>query len=159
MLFHVSTDAENPQQVAEVLAKMMGGKATPFPPVAEGSWVAHAGDDRNTLVEVYPRGTRLHQSPDGAVGLPGTPDPHGPIHFALGTQMSEVEIHALAMENGWPVETHSRGGKFRVIEVWIEGTRLAELLTPEMQQEYLETVRLDRWEAMLAEGAPMAAAA
>lgn len=152
MLFHLSIDAENPRLVAQVLARLMGGKATPFPAVTDGSWVAHGGDDRNTLIEVYPRGTLLVEGPDGAVGLPGPSMRRSATHFALATQMSEDEVHAIARWEEWPVETHVRGnGAFRVIELWLEGTRLAEILTPDMQREYLESVRLDRWEAMLGE--------
>ena len=56
MIFHVSIDADDPRHVAEVLAELWGGRAVPFPPVLKGSWVALAGDDRNTTVEIYPRG-------------------------------------------------------------------------------------------------------
>ncbi len=149
MLLHLSTDADDPRRVATVLAELMGGKATPFPPVADGSWVAHGGDDRKTLIEVYPHGTLLVEGPDGVVGLPGPSRRRSAVHFALATQLTEDEVHAIAQREGWPVETHSRGGKFRVIEVWLEDSRLVEILTPEMQQEYLDSVRLDRWEAML----------
>jgi hypothetical protein len=158
MLFHLSIDAENPRNVAQVLARLMGGKATPFPPVAAGSWVAHGADARNTLVEVYPRGTLLVEGPDGVVGLPGPSMRRSAVHFALATELSEEEVHAIARWEEWPVETHSRGGKFRVIEVWLEGTRLCEILTPEMQQEYLESVRLDRWERLLDEMGALEAA-
>jgi len=54
MLFHVSIDAENPKRVAEVIAELWGGVATPFPQVIVGSWVALAGDARNTMVEIHP---------------------------------------------------------------------------------------------------------
>jgi len=156
MLFHLSTDAKDPRAVATVLAELMGGTATPFPPVAEGSWVAHAGDARNTLVEVYPRGTRLHPSAEGAVGLPETTPDRSPVHFALATHRDEAEVHAIAARAGWPSQTHSRKGLFHVIEVWIEGTRLVEILTPPMQRDYLESTRLDRWLALLqAAGAAM----
>ncbi len=150
MLFHVSIAADNPRHVAHVFAEIMGGRATPFPPVADGSWAAHAGDDRNTLVEVYPRGTLLFEGPDGVVGVPGGREQRSAVHFALATPHDEATIHALARREGWPCETFSRGGKFRVIELWVEGTQLAEILTPAMQAEYREGVRLDRWEAMLA---------
>ena len=159
MLFHLSTDARDPRHVAEILAEIMGGKATPFPPVADGSWVAHSGNAVNTLIEVYPEGTLLVEGPEGVVGLPGPTQRRSAVHFALGTHLSEAQIHAIAAREGWPVETHSRGGKFRVIEVWIEGARLAEILTEDMQQEYLDAVRLDRWEEMLATGPQMARAA
>lgn len=159
MLFHLSIDAENPRLVAQVLARLMGGKATPFPAVTDGAWVAHGGDDRNTLVEVYPRGTLLVEGPGGAVGLPGPSMRRSATHFALATGLTEDEVHAIARWEEWPVETHSRGqGAFRVIELWLEGTRLAEILTPEMQQEYLESVALDRWESMLEEAGLVEAA-
>lgn len=149
MLFHLSIAAANPRQVAHVLAEIMGGRATPFPPVGEGSWVAHAGDDRNTLVEVYPRGTLLFEGPDGAVGVPaGRREPRSAVHFALATPLDEAAIHAIGRREGWPCETYSRGGLFRVVELWVEGTQLVELLTPVMQAEYLEGARLDCWEAM-----------
>jgi hypothetical protein len=151
MLFHLSTDADDPQRVATILAELMGGKATPFPPVADGSWVAHGADDRNTLIEVYPHGTLLVEGPEGVVGLPGPSRRRSAVHFALATRLTEAEVHAIAQREGWPVETRSRGGKFRVIEVWLEHSRLVEILTPDMQQAYLDSMSLDRWEALLAE--------
>ncbi len=44
-----------------------------------------------------------------------------------------------------------RGGKFGVIEVWVEGCQLVEVLTPAMQAEYLETVTIPNWQAMIKE--------
>jgi hypothetical protein len=149
MLFHLSIAAATLRHVAHVFAEIMGGRATPFPPVAEGSWVAHAGDDRNTLVEVYPRGTLLFEGPDGVVGVPGGREARSAVHFALATPLDEAAIHAIARREGWPAETHSRNGAFRVIELWVEGTQLAEILTPGMQAEYREGLTLNRWEAML----------
>ncbi len=48
MLFHVSIDADDPKHVAAVFAELWNGRAVPFPPVAEGSWMALAGDERIT---------------------------------------------------------------------------------------------------------------
>jgi len=66
MLFHLSIDADDPRNVANVIAELWGGHAFPFPPVLTGSWVAMAGDDRGTTVEVYPRGAELHEAPGDA---------------------------------------------------------------------------------------------
>jgi len=145
MLFHLSIDADNPKHVAEVFAEIWKGRATPFPPVAVGSWMALAGDDRNTLIEVYPRGTELVEVPGDAdaKGLDangldgGAPRPHSPTHFAIGTQLTGDEIFAIARREGWPAKYRKRGGAFGVIELWVEGWRMVEVLTPEMQQEYL----------------------
>ncbi|MCT2401695.1 hypothetical protein [Novosphingobium mangrovi (ex Huang et al. 2023)] len=153
MIFHVSIDARDPQHVATVLAELLGGRATPFPPVAEGSWVAHADDDRNTLVEVYPRGTQLVEAPGDAdfLGVPG----EGGLcasHFAMATRLSQADVFAIAAREGWPAKYRKRGGAFGVIELWIEGDRVVEVLTDVMQAEYLATMRLSAWEDMLAHG-------
>ncbi|KHK91862.1 hypothetical protein [Novosphingobium malaysiense] len=153
MLFHVSIDARDPQHVAMVLAELFGGRATPFPPVAEGSWLAHAGDDRNTLVEVYPRGTELVEAPGDAdaVGLPGDAGLSA-THFAMATPLDCAAVFAIAAREGWPAKYRKRGGVFGVIEVWIEGERMVEVLTADMQAEYLAAMRLEAWEAMLVYG-------
>lgn len=143
MLFHLSIDADDPQHVAEVFAEIWNGRAMPFPPVATGSWVAMAGDERNTLIEIYPRGTELVEMPGDAdaKGLPGPPQPHSATHMAIGTPRSMDQIMAVASREGWPAKYRKRGGTFGVIELWVEGWRMVEILTPEMQQEYLATRR------------------
>ncbi|WP_067734886.1 hypothetical protein [Novosphingobium naphthalenivorans] len=153
MIFHLSIDARDPQRVATVLAELLGGKATPFPPVAQGSWVAHAGDDRNTLVEVYPRGTELVEAPGDAdaVGVPGY-DRLSATHFAMATRLDQAAVFAIAMREGWPAKYRKRGGAFGVIEMWIESDRMLEVLTDEMQAEYLSTMTLANWEDMLVHG-------
>jgi hypothetical protein len=140
MLFHLSIDADNPKHVAEVFAEIWKGHAIPFPPVAVGSWMALAGDERNNLIEVYPRGTELVEVPGDAdaKGVDGdAPRPHSPTHLAIGTQLTEDQILAIAQREGWPAKYRKRGGVFGVIELWVEGWRMVEVLTPEMQQEYL----------------------
>lgn len=153
MLFHVSIDARDPRHVAHVLAELLGGRATPFPPVAEGSWLAHAGDERNTMVEVYPRGTQLIEAPGDADAL-GVPGEGGlsATHFAMATRRTRAEVFAIAMREGWPAKYRKRGGAFGVIELWLEGNRMVEVMTAAMQREYLETMRLEGWQGMLGQG-------
>jgi hypothetical protein len=141
MLFHVSIDARDPRHVASVLAELFGGEAFPFPPVGEGSWVAMAGDERNTTVEVYPFGTVLERAE-------GDADATGPVypaagrrgnatHFAMATPLSQEQVLAVAAREGWPAKYRKRGGLFGVIELWIDGDQMVEVLTEEMQAEYL----------------------
>ena len=153
MIFHVSIDARDPQRVAEVLAELLGGEATPFPPVADGSWVAHSGDERNTLVEVYPRGTQLIEAP-GKGDFLGVPGDGGltSTHFAMATSLGPAQVFLIAAREGWPAKYCKRGCAFGVIELWMEGNRVVEVLTPEMQAEYLAAVTLPNWKAMLAHG-------
>jgi hypothetical protein len=139
VIFHLSFDAENPRHVAEVIAELWGGRAIPFPPVMAGSWVAMAGDDRNTTVEIYPRGCELVEAEGDAdsYGAIGGNGPRSSTHFAMATAMSAEQVKAIGDREGWPVKYRKRGGVFGVLEFWVEGTRLIEVLTPEMQAEYL----------------------
>jgi len=52
MIFHISISADDPKRTATMLAALWRGEAFPFPMVAKGSWVAHAGDDRRPTIEV-----------------------------------------------------------------------------------------------------------
>jgi len=38
-----------------------------------------------------------------------------------------------------------------VIELWVEGCQLVELLTGEMQAEYIDAVRIENWQRMVAD--------
>jgi len=151
VLFHLSIDAHDPEHVAGVIAELWEGEAFPFPPVIEGSWIAMAGDARNTAVEVYPRGTELHMaegSGDG-YGLPGSGG-RSPTHFAMATNLTLEAVMAIAEREGWPAKYCKRGDIFGVIEVWVEGDRMVEILTPDMQAEYLATMTIDGWKAFMA---------
>ena len=158
MIFHLSIEADDPQRTAEVLAEIWGGKAMPFPPVGEESWMAFHGADNGTIVEVYPRGTAVHIGTDEAVGLAEPQRRQNATHFAMSTDLPIDRIYAIAAREGWPVRYCRRGGVFGVVELWIDGCNLVEVLTPEMQSEYLEFVTVPNWTAMLAESAPKLAA-
>ena len=139
MIFHLSIEADDPRHVAGIIAELWNGRAAPFPPVAEGSWMAIAGDERNTTVEVYPRGTelRLAEGDADSYGAPGSPKPFTATHMAIATPHDRETVFAIAAREGWPAKYRKRGGIFGVIEFWVEGSQLIEVLTPEMQREYL----------------------
>lgn len=149
MLFHLSIEADHPANVAEVLAEIWGGVAMPFPPVAEGSWMAFSGADNGTMIEVYPRGTRLTETDADAVGTAGEPQRGSATHFAMSTDLPIERVYEIAGREGWTAKYCKRGGKFGVIEVWIEGCQMIEVLTPEMQREYLDCVKVDNWRRLL----------
>jgi hypothetical protein len=159
MIFHLSIDADDPRHVAGVLAELLGGEAMPFPPVAVGSWMALADDERGSSVEVYPRGTQLVLA-DGdadAIGMSGGDSQYSATHFAMATNLSLEEVFAIAERENWPAKYRKRGGIFGVIEFWIEGRRMVEVLTADMQREYLAIATIGNWKAMLAQGAPATA--
>lgn len=164
MIFHVSIDADDPLHVAGVLAELWGGVAEPFPPVAEGSWMAMAGDDRNTAIEVYPRGTELVEAAGDAdaYGVAGSPDRRSATHLAIATALAPDAVFAIAARERWPAKYRKRGGVFGVVELWVEGCRMIEVLTPEMQAEYAGAMTIAGWRGLLAAagagaGAPAAA--
>jgi hypothetical protein len=151
MLFHISIAAERPKQAARLVAELWGGRAYPFPPVAQGSWIAMAGDERGSAIEVYPLGTELHEG-DGesmARALAGRPSRHGPVHVAIATQLDVDEVKGIAQRFGAPAKLCSRG-PFQVIEVWVEGCFMIEVLTPRMQAEYLASLNFAGYERFLA---------
>ena len=152
MIYHVSIDADEPRHVAEVLAELWGGRAVPFPPVIDGSWMAMAGDERNTTIEVYPRGTELVAAAGDAdsYGIIGAPDRRSATHIAIATTLDIDSVYAIARREGWPAKYRKRGGMFGVIEFWIEGSRMIEVLTSSMQDEYLGAMTVENWNGFLA---------
>ena len=160
MIFHISIEADEPARVAAAIARLWRGEAFPFPPVAEGSLIVLAGDDRNSAVEVYPRGAELHPVPgdaDAEARMSAAPRRHGAVHVAIASPLTADEVFALAAEEGWLAKYRKRGGAFGVIELWVENCLMVEVLTAEMQAEYLETMTPDGWRAALAAGPPLAA--
>jgi hypothetical protein len=142
MLFHMSISADDPEHVASVIAEFWGGRAMPFPPVSDNGWIAVAGDERGTALEVYPQGTVLRES-EGDVDAHGEAsgtDRLTATHGAIGTKLGRDAVLAIAEREGWPAKYRKRGGLFGVIELWIEGRQMMEVLTPEMQEEYLATM-------------------
>jgi hypothetical protein len=159
VIFHLSIDADDPARTAAALARLWDCEAYPFPPIGENSWMVIADDGRGSAIEVYPRGVVLEPGEgDGDVrGATAEPVARTALHFAVATPWSEAEVKAIAAAEGWRAVTHTRGGMFRVIEVWVENRLLVEVLTAEMQAEYLAAATPEAWRAALAAGRPQAA--
>jgi hypothetical protein len=155
MLFHLSIAAHDPRHVAEVIAEMWRGEAHYFPPVTPGSWIAMAGDERGTAIEVYPIDTVLREEEGDADSFGDRTGETGftATHAALATPLTQEEIMAIAAREGWPAKYRKRGGAFGVIELWIEGRQMMEMLTAEMQAEYLAAMAGTNYRAMFAPAA------
>jgi hypothetical protein len=151
MLFHMSIAAHRPQHVAGVIAELWRGESLPFPPVSDNGWIVLAGDDRGSALEVYPIDTVLREA-DGdadAYGAAGGPSAFTASHGAIATPLDMDAVLAIARREGWPAKYRKRGGMFGVIELWIEGRQMMELLTPAMQAEYRESMTTENWRRML----------
>jgi hypothetical protein len=151
MLFHLSIEADNPQRMAQFFAEIWDGEALPFPSVTPGSWAALSGDDRATMIEIYPRGTELHavEGDNDAKGVRVAPHRHNATHMAIATRQSEAEIYALCDRYGYSAKYRRRGGVFGVIEIFAEDCQMIEVLTDEMQREYTGAVTIENWKMML----------
>lgn len=158
MIFHASIDADDPKRVGQVLAELWRGEALPFPPIGEGSIIVMAGDERNSAIEIYPRGTGLKPGAGDAdaVGVPTDPSEAVAVHLAIATPLSADEIATIAEREGWLAKRRRRGDLFEVIEFWIENRLMVEALTPAMQTEYLQAMTVPNWRAAVA--SPPAAA-
>jgi hypothetical protein len=140
MIFHASIPARDPKNVASVVAELWGGFAAPFPPFP-GAWMAVAGDDRGSLIEVYPS-TRVitpGDTDDGSFQHDETGDAkYSAFHMAVATKLTAAQVLEIGAREGWRCVRCTRGDHFfDVIELWIENTTLIEFLTEEMQADYV----------------------
>lgn len=149
MIFHNSIPADNPRLVAETICEIWGGQAEAFRfPPWPGAYVAIAGDDRSTTLEVYPRAQTMApgEGDEPAYALPDEdPSRYVAFHVATMSPKTEKDVLAIAEKVGWRALRCSRGHFFDVIEVWIENRLLLEVLTPEMQADYKKNVNLEMW--------------
>ena len=148
MLYHASIPADEPERVARVIAQLWRGRVLPFPPFP-GAYMAWSGDERRTVVDVYPRG-REHVPAPGEFGVRTNlaPSAHSESHLALGVAVSVDEIFAIATRENWLAQTSDRGGLFSVVELWIENKFLLELLTPQEQRRYADNMTIENLQAL-----------
>jgi hypothetical protein len=86
------------------------------------------------------------------------PRRHNATHMAIGTHRSEAEIAEICDRYGFPAKYRKRGGVFGVIEIFVEGCQMLEVLTDEMQREYVSAITIENWMAMIeAQGLQQAA--
>jgi hypothetical protein len=152
MIFHASIPADEPRRVAQVLAELFGGEALPFPPWP-GAFVAMAGDDRNTTIEVYPRTAVMLPGEGDEMVHPGSDAAaprHGCFHLAVATKLEADQVLAIGEREGWRAVRLSRAGIFDVIEFWVENALMIEVMTEEMQRDYLTRTNIASWKQFIA---------
>lgn len=151
MIFHFSIAADDPKKTATMLAELWRGEAFPFPMVGKGSWVAHAGDDRRSTIEVYPRDMALYPTERAGEERYEPVSRSGPFHAAVATPLSIEEVEDIGRRYGCHTSVCQRGPYFRVIEFWVDNCLMLEMMTPEMQAEYQATITPENWRNMLAQ--------
>ncbi len=140
MIHHISIAAHNPLHVSQVLAEVLQGQSIPFPG-HPGSYVALALDVQGTMIEVHPFGTALFPGSEINDACDLRPNPttsqYTANHTAISVPVSEAQIQAIAVREGWRMVHCHRGDYFDVIEFWVENQLLIELLPPEIVTQYL----------------------
>jgi hypothetical protein len=138
VIHHISIPACDTRHVAEVLVGLFDGVLTEFGPYPN-SWIAWAGDDYGTAIEVYPVGTEMFP-PEGDGHAQFR---HNPVatrfvatHATISVDRSVEEIQATAAREGWRAARLSRG-PHEVVELWIENAVMLEMMTPQMTADYL----------------------
>ncbi len=149
MIFHISIAADDPKRTATMLAELWRGEAFPFPMVGKGSWVAHAGDERRSTIEVYGRDVAIYPTELAAEERYEPVSRNGPFHAAVATPLSIEEVEEIGRRYGCHTSLCHRGPWFRVIEFWVDDCLMLEMLTPEMQEEYQRSITIENWKAML----------
>lgn len=153
-ILHASIPADRPDNVASVLARLMGGQAMPFPPGGPEAWIAWANDGQ-TEIEVVRRGDGLTQGPLEAEWRPANAASRSSeVHLALAVPQAAADILAIARAAGWPARLCNRGGLFELIELWVEGAFLIELFDPAQAEHFARVMSADQWAALLAAGSP-----
>ena len=154
MIHHISIAARDPRRVAEVIAELWQTQALPFPPVP-GGYIVIADDEHGTAIEVSPLGTELLPGRDEDEQAQSVTNdkasPYTATHAALSVPLSEQRVKEIAAREGWRAGTFWRGGVFQVIEFWVEGRMLLELLSPEMVSRYLEFLTTEKYTEFLKE--------
>ena len=148
MIFHISISADDPKRTATMLAELWRGEAFPFPMVGKGSWVAMAGDDRRSTIEVYARDMALYPTDRAGEERYEPVSRHGAFHAAVATPLSIEEVEAIGGRYDCHTSLCNRG-PFRVIEFWVDNCLMLEMLTSEMQAEYQNSITVENWKRML----------
>src|SRR5256886_1355212 len=101
MIFHFSIGADDPKRTATMIAELWRGEAFYFPMVGKGSWIALAGDDRGSTIEVYPRDLALYPSESGeGEQRSESVSRHGSFHAAVATPLSIEEVEEIGQRYG-----------------------------------------------------------
>ncbi|WP_066380139.1 hypothetical protein [Anabaena sp. CA = ATCC 33047] len=152
MIHHISISAENPQQVAQVLAEVLDGKAVPFFP-HPGSYMVLPLDEHGTGIEIYPLKTQLKPGEgDHQVTFveASTVSGYTATHAAISVSTTQEKIEQIGNREGWRVVRCNRDSFFDVIEFWLENRIMIELLTPEMAAQYLAATHPENLQKMFA---------
>lgn len=161
MIHHFSMPARDPQHVAKVLARLIGGHAYRFPGPLPGAAMAVTGDRHGTMIEVYPEAVVMAPGEGEApVAYRDTPveRAYAGFHALLSVPHDRATIERIGLEAGWRTKFFSRAAPglppvFHVIEIWVENRFLLEIVPGDMievYETYMQPARMDALNLSLA---------
>jgi hypothetical protein len=141
---HASIPADDPKAAAHIFAEMLEGEAMPFPPGGPGAWMAWSNDGAIEL-EVIQRGNLItYGEEEGGWEPTGSAERRSEVHLAICVSRPASEVIAIAERAGWPARLCARGGGlFELVEVWVDGSFMIELLDPMQTARYEQVVTPD----------------
>lgn len=142
MIHHVSMPARDPENVARVLAELLGGYSGPFIGPIPGAFVAYAEDAHGTGVEVYPESTLIvpGEGKGEAIAELGSAPKAVAFHALVSVAVDRARVEAIGAREGWRTLHTWRGPPgaklFELIELWVENRVLLEIATSDMVAAY-----------------------
>jgi hypothetical protein len=131
---------------------MLDGGALRFPPGGPNAWNCWSRTNDFQIV-VTPRGQVMLPGPKEQVWVAREAvrnERACESHFAMAVERSAAEILALARAAGWQARICNRGGMFDLVEVWVEGHYLVEVLDPTQLADYRRTMTTENWKRTFA---------
>lgn len=144
MIYHASVPADDPERVARVIAELWGGTYHPF--IAPGTFIVLANDAWGTELEIGPRGMELIPA-KGEVGFRPNPaaSPFNQVHINMSTALKYEQVLAIGVREGWMAQVCDRGGKFKLVEFWLENKFMIELMSEAEAARYKSIMNPDFW--------------
>ncbi len=111
MIHHISIAAENPLNVANVLAEIWNGKVYPTPPIP-GGYIMMSFDAQGTAIEIYPQGatiTPVNERPE--IGYDEHPSTYASFYALISVPTDASRTEQIAQRAGWQVRVGEGGAK------------------------------------------------
>ena len=154
MIHHLSIPAKNPLHVTSVLVELFGGVLTRFGPYRD-SYIAWAGDDYGTAIEVYPVGTDMF--PDAGGGQANfrhnvSASPFVATHAAVSVSRSKEEptrwrtraVKSLLGGRNLVVSSRSRRRKVNLMRVHAQSSKQVPTMRESLDRAAFQMLRFPK---------------
>jgi hypothetical protein len=143
MIHHISIDAREPLRVALALAEILDGKVYQF--LIPGSYIVLPFDSHGTHIVVFKVGDVWvpGTAAESAQIFETTPTNFVAVHAAISVPTTHQQIAQIGQREGWRVLMRKQGDAvpFSMIEFWVENRILLELLPPDFESQYMQTMQ------------------